>query len=286
MVTKNLYFQDTEVPLPPKEVLPTMHDLPDEEEGQAGMPDIFHVWQARLLDETFRPPNYEPEEIFTASDLNIYYNVHDFSQHKRPDWFAVVGLPKLGKKPEMRRSYVMWQEGLAPLIVVELLSPGTEKEDLGQRSRGANEPPTKWEVYEHWLRVPYYVVFSRYTDELRIFKLSGPYYREVQDHQGRLWVEGAELGLGLWQGCYLGEDRLWLRWYDREGNWISTPAEHAEQQRHLAEAERQRAEAERQRAEAERQRAEAERKEKEAAWQKVQQLEAKLRELGIDPDRM
>ena len=34
-------------------------------------------------------------------------------------------------------------------------------------------PPSKWEVYERWLRVPYYVTFSRYNDELRIFKLSG-----------------------------------------------------------------------------------------------------------------
>ena len=123
MVTKRLYSQYDEQPPSPKEVLPTMYDLPDEDEDQPGMPDIFHVWQARLLDETFRPPNYEPEEIFTASDLNIYYNVHDFSQCKRPDWFAVIGLPKLEKKPEMRLSYLIWQEGIAPLIVVELLSP-------------------------------------------------------------------------------------------------------------------------------------------------------------------
>jgi len=93
------------------------------------------------------------------------------------------------------------------------------------------------------------------NDELRIFKLSGPHYQEVTDHDGRFWVEGAELGLGLWRGSYLNEDRLWLRWYDREGNWILTPAEQ-------------------------------ERKEKEAALRKAEQLAAKLRELGIDPDRV
>ena len=32
----------------------------------------------------------------------------------------------------MRLSYVRWQERVDPLIVVELLSPGTEEEDLGQ----------------------------------------------------------------------------------------------------------------------------------------------------------
>ena len=54
MTTKTLYSQYDEQPPSPKEVLPTMYDLVDEEEGQCGLPDIFHLWQARLLDETFR----------------------------------------------------------------------------------------------------------------------------------------------------------------------------------------------------------------------------------------
>ena len=255
-------------PRSPKETLPTMYDLPDEEVGQSGMPDIFHVWQARLLDETFRPPNYELEEIFTASDLNVYYNVRDFSQNKRPDWFAVVGLPK-PEEFEIRLSYLIWQEGKTPLIIVELLSPSTMKEDLGRKLRDLNKPPTKWEVYEQWLRVPYYVTFSRYNDEMRIFTLEKTRYEEVKDHQGRFWIEDVELGLGLWRGDYLGGERLWLRWYDRNGNWIPTPAE-----------------LEKERAEQERERAERERMEKEAALRKAEQLEARLRELGIDPDQM
>jgi Uma2 family endonuclease len=280
-------------PLPPKETLPTMYDLPDEEVDQPGMPDIFHIWQPRLLDETFRPPNFEPEEVFTASDLNIYYDVHDFSRYKRPDWFAVVGLPKLGEKPEMRLSYVIWQEGISPLIVVELLSPGTQKSDLGETLRDPEGKPTKWDVYERWLRVPYYVTFSRYDDKLRIFELSRTRYKEVKKHQGRIWIEEIGLGLGLWHGRYQNEERLWLRWYDRDGNWIPASNERAEQEQQRAEQEQQRAEQERQRAEQERQhaeqerqRAEQERQEKEAALQRMQQLEAKLVELGIDPNQL
>ncbi len=283
MAINSLWVQYDEQPPSPKEVLPTMYDLPDEEVDQPGMPDIFHVWQPRLLDETFRPPNHEPEEIFTASDLNIYYNVHDFSQCKRPDWFAVVGLPKLAEKPEMRLSYVTWQEGTPPLIVVELLSPKTRKSDLGEALRDVKGTPTKWDVYERWLRVPYYVTFSRYNNEMRVFALSRTRYKEVKRHGGRIWIEEAELGLGLWQGSYLNEDRLWLRWYDREGNWILTPTE---QERQRAEQAQQRAEEEQQRAEQAQQRAEQEREEKEAALRKAQQFEAKLRELGIDPDQM
>jgi Uma2 family endonuclease len=208
-----------------------MCDLHDEEENQPGMLDIFHAWQARLLEETFRPHNYKPEEIFTAGDPHVYYNVHDFSQCKRPDWFMVVGMPKLESKPEMRLSHVIWQDGIVPLIVVKLLSPSAEKEDLGQKLRDAKSPPSKWEVYELWLRAPYYVTFSSYNDELRIFKLSEPHYQEVTDHHGRFCVDGAELRLGLWQGSYLNEDRLWLRCYDRAGNWTLTSDEIAEQER-------------------------------------------------------
>jgi len=37
---------------------------------------------------------------------------------------------------------VIWQEGVSPTIVVELLSPGTENQDLGQELRQPGEPPT------------------------------------------------------------------------------------------------------------------------------------------------
>jgi len=36
---------------------------------------------------------------------------------------------------DLRLSYVIWQEGVDPLVVVELLSPGTEEEDLGENVR-------------------------------------------------------------------------------------------------------------------------------------------------------
>ncbi len=276
-------------PVPPKQMLPTMYDLPDEEVDQPGMPDVFHIWQPRLLDETFRPPNYTPEEIFTATDMNLYYDVHDFSRYKRPDWFAVVGL----RSPEMRLSYVIWQEEVRPLIAVELLSPRTKREDLGELLRDVQGKPTKWEMYESFLQVPYYVTFDRRTDNLRIFKHQGEEYEEVTDHQGRLWMEEIELGLGLWRGSYLDKTRTWLRWYDRDGKWLLNKDELLEQEqqrvnqeRLRAEQERLRAEQERLRAEQERLRAEQERREKEASMQKAALLAAKLRDLGIDPDQL
>jgi Uma2 family endonuclease len=265
------------------------------------LPDEFHDWQAQLLSLTFCPPHYPLSQIFYASDLNLYYDVRHPLWHKRPDWFGVVGVPRLYNDVDMRLSYVVWQEGVNPFVVVELLSPGTEREDLGEQiipapdsepeqGRGngqesqpptEDKPPRKWQVYEQILQIPYYVVFSRYTDQLRVFKLNGAHYQELEVHDGRVWMSELDLGLGLWQGEFQGINRLWLRWYDAQGNWILTEAE---QQRQQAEQERQRAEQERQRAEQERQRAEQERQRAEATQARLDALMERLRESGIDPD--
>ncbi|MEL6166210.1 MAG: Uma2 family endonuclease, partial [Cyanobacteria bacterium J06628_3] len=146
----------TDPPPSPKEVLPTMYNLPSEDPEEPGLPDEFHDFQPQLLRETFQPPNYPLEETFIGTDLNLYYDARNHLWYKRPDWFAVLGASRLYQERDLRLSYVVWQEGIDPTVVVELLSPGTEKEDLGQTLREVNQPPTKWEVYERILRIPYY----------------------------------------------------------------------------------------------------------------------------------
>jgi Uma2 family endonuclease len=215
----------TDPPRSPKDVLPTMYDLPSENPEEPGLPDQFHIFQPRLLDETFRPPNYPPDQILVASDLNLYYDPRHTLWYKRPDWYAVVGVPRLYEQRDLRLSYVVWQEGINPFIVVELLSPGTEKEDLGQTLRDVNQPPTKWEVYEQILRIPYYAVFDRYNCEFKVFKLDGGRYAEVELSESRLWIPELQLGLGLWQGSYQDIEHLWLRWYDQSNTWILTSQE-------------------------------------------------------------
>jgi len=96
-----------------------MYDLPSEEEP--GLPDEFHLWQAELLSQTFRPPQFAAEQIFVASDLNLY--PLNTGWYKRPDWFAVVGVSRLYQGQDLRLSYVSWQEGVRPVVVIELLSP-------------------------------------------------------------------------------------------------------------------------------------------------------------------
>jgi len=286
----------TDPPRSPRETLPTMYDLKSEDPEEPGLPDEFHDLQAQFLSLTFRPPHYPASRVFSASDMNLYYDVRHAQWYKRPDWFGVVGVPRLYDEVDMRLSYVVWQEGVNPYVVVELLSPGTQKEDLGEFDQeklppesgepGGNgqaiepqtedKPPQKWEVYEQILRIPYYVVFSRYTNRLRAFKLEGGYYQELELQQPRVWIPELDLGLGLWQGAFQGIERLWLRWYDAQGNWIPTEAEQERVEKAQA---LQQAEQERQRSE----QAESRAQEAEA---RLESLIQRLRDSGIDPDTL
>jgi len=249
-----------------KAQLPTMYDLPSEDPEEPGLPDDFHYYQPQLLRETFCPPDYPLEQIYVATDLNLYYDLQHSTWYKRPDWFAVLGVPRFYEGRELRYSYVIWQEEVAPFLVVELLSEGTESEDLGQTVRDIKQPPTKWHVYEQILQIPYYIVFSRISNELRVFHWQAGRYQALPPYEGRVWLPEIQLGIGMWSGNYQGLERPWLRWYNAQHQWIPTPVER----------EQQRTQQERQRAEQEHQRAEQE-------YQRAEQLAAQLRALGIEP---
>ncbi|MBK7993833.1 MAG: Uma2 family endonuclease [Blastocatellia bacterium] len=231
-----------------KKNLPTMYDLPSEEVGESGLPDIFHIFQSQLLRETFQPPNYSSNEVFVATDLNLYFDVNHPSWYKRPDWFASVGIPNLYEDKDLRLSYVVWQEGVTPLVIVELLSPSTENEDLGKTTRikkssrkgKEEEIPPKWEVYESILKVPYYFTYDHLTKKILAFQLSSDgYISFLPNSQGFYYLPDVELYLGLWTGYYEKASTIWLRWFDRHFNLIPTPLERAQ-----AEKERERTEKE------------------------------------------
>jgi Uma2 family endonuclease len=231
-------------PRSPRETLPTMYDLPSEFPEEPGLPDEYHDLQPQLLSRTLTLANYSRENWFAASDLNVYYDVQHPLWHKRPDWFLAVGVPRLYDGEDLRRSYVVWQEGRAPEVVVEFLSPGTEAGDLGRFLEGDGgmeissasasalvgngrsqdlSPPEKFTVYERYLRVPYYVVYDRNSGILRFFQLLGDRYQEQpirQEGNPKIWLPGLAVGLGIWEGEFEGITRPWLRWCDQDGNWL------------------------------------------------------------------
>ncbi len=189
-------------------------------------------------------------------------------------------MPRLYQGRDMRLSYVMWQKEVSPLIVVELLSPGTEDEDLGRRRSAPGKPPTKWQVYEQILQVPYYVIFSRYTEELQVFRLVRNRYQMVALTQEPLQIPKIKLSLGLWRGSYLGRNQLWLRWMTESGDLIAPATDEATEAllseekadflRSLRAAEQEKAAAEQEKAEAQQQAAAAEREKAAAEREKAE----------------
>jgi len=228
-----------------------MYDLPSENPEEPGLPDEFHWLQAIILQLAFQPRNWNQNQIFSAADFNLYYDVRHPLWYKRPDWFCVVGVSRLYDGEDMRLSYVMWQEQVSPLVVVEFSSPGTEERDLSEAISTAGNPPTKWQVYEQIVRVAYYVIFSRYTNQMQAFRLVGDRYQPAELTQGRLLIDSIGLSLGLWRGSYQEIDRLWLRWMTLEGELIPLPTEEAIE-----------------------------------AKQRAERLAARLLELGFDPDEL
>jgi Uma2 family endonuclease len=241
--------------------LPTMYDLPSENPEEPGLPDEFHDLQPQLLSATLRLVDVKSDRIFTGTDLNLYYDTEHLNWYKRPDWFVALGVPRLYNEQDMRMSYVLWDEGVSPSVIVELLSEGTDKEDLGLTQSEAGHPPTKWEVYEQILQVPNYIVYDRYKDILRAYRLTDNRYQALQIEGEQIWIPELNLGLGLWQGDYQGITRKWLRWYGHDGDWIPTPEENLEK-------------------------AEAKVIQLQQTEAKAARLAQRLRELGIDPDEV
>lgn len=280
------FVPQSDPPKSPRETLPTMYDLPSEFPEEPGLPDEFHDLQPQLLSRTLHLQDCAAENRFTGSDLNLYYDALHPLWHKRPDWFLALNVPRLYGGTEARRSYVVWQESQAPSIVVEFLSPRPEREDLGRFYDSANQTvadrasdgetivenpttPGKLSVYERYLRVPHYIVYSRYTQRLRYFKLVGTRYQEqpVQAETPKIWLDDLAIGLGLWEGYFEGLPGPWLRWCNQSGHWLLTDTE---QERQAKEQERQAKEQAQQQAT--------------AAQARADRLTEQLRRLGIEPE--
>lgn len=269
--------------LPNEESLPTMYDLPSEDSEEPGLPDEFHYYQPQLLRETFQPTHYLPDRYLVGTDLNLYYDPTHTLWHKRPDWFAVLGIKRSIQQQDLRWSYVIWQEKIAPYLVIELLSPSTETEDLGRSLWDIDKPPNKWIVYERILKIPYYLVYSRYTNVLRAFGRVSSGYKELSLSNNRLWLPEANLGIGIWNGAIEGYIGNWLRFYNADEQWIPCQAElivkeveRAEQEAKRAKKASQRAKKAVKRAEQEAKRANFEASARQAAEAEIAQLKAML----------
>ncbi|MEA5476111.1 Uma2 family endonuclease [Pseudanabaena galeata UHCC 0370] len=218
-----------------------------------------------------------------GQDSGIYWRLMEPPEKgaEAPDWFYVPNVPPM-LDGEYRRSYVLWKEYVAPLIAIEFVSGnGAEERDTTPPSE--TEKAGKFWVYEQAIRIPFYVIFDGFRDNLEAYQLINGRYAKMQPNQRghySILPMGVELGMILENGV------SWLRWWDESGNLLLTGDERAiaEKQARLnaeAIADQQKAIAEQ--ATLAQQQAEA------IADQERQQKENLanyLRSIGVDPDTL
>lgn len=70
------------------------------------------------------------QEAYVSGNLLVYFEEGNPRKSVAPDCFVVWGVPS-----HFRRTYKIWEEGIAPQIVFEISSKKTQREDYGAKMR-------------------------------------------------------------------------------------------------------------------------------------------------------
>lgn len=261
---------------PRKRPYPTHLDLPHTDDQP--VENEYQPIQTWLLLDTLNSHLSEihPEKnYFLGADCGIYFKrtTPPLQGCLAPDFYYVPGVPKF-LDGDRRKSFVMWDEGAPPLLVIEYVSrAGSEERD--------DTPGTgKFWIYEQEIRAKYYLIWHPKREKLEAFVLADGRYMPMEANlDGRYSIPEMEAEFGIWEGEFDDGIDVWLRPWTPEGDLVLTSGESKEEAETRAESFKRRVNSERRRADAEKQRADNERVVKE-------KLAAKLRELGIDPDQV
>jgi Uma2 family endonuclease len=260
------------IPLPPtQDQLPADDGIPMETER--------HKLQMNLLVDTLQ--NWLGDRsVYVGGNMFVYFSPHQVKTHdfRGPDVFVALDVP-----PGERKSWVVWEEGKAPDIVIELLSESTSAADKHQKKQ----------IYQNQLRVPEYFWFDPFNaDDLAGFSLEKGVYQPLSpDSQARLISPSLEIALVRWTGDYQGVNATWLRWSTLEGEVLSTANElKVQAQQETKQAQQQAEQAQQQAAQAQQQAEQAQQQAEQAQQQAAQErdrserLAAQLRSIGIEPE--
>ncbi len=206
---------------------PSGADLPAED----GIP-LDSNWQRAQIDlliELISLYWSQRTDFYVGGNMFVYYSPNRLKNEdvRGPDFFVVKEVDKF----RVRRSWVVWEEqGRYPDIIIELVSPSTQKEDEGRKKL----------LYQSTFRTPEYFLYYPDRQQLVGWRLVGGIYQPLTaDERGWIWSEQLALWLGTWQGYSdNSEYNTWLRFYDSEGRLIPDGREWAEAEaRARAEAE-------------------------------------------------
>jgi Uma2 family endonuclease len=234
----------------PLDWLPTAEDLPDSDDTPVDneLQELIPTLLKLILGQIWA----DRQDWFCGIDMGLYFSPDE--PPVVPDAFLSLGVQRV-KSENLRLSYVLWEEqGIMPQLVLEVVS-----------KKYRAEYSTKKALYEQ-LGVLYYVIYNprrRRLPTLEVHKLIQGKYVPIIGNP--VWLPEIGLGIGKSRQVYQSITRDWLFWYDEAGSRYPTPQEEAQQQSEEAQQQKQRAD-----------RAEV----------RAQQLADRLRELGVDPDRL
>ncbi|MFM7408105.1 MAG: Uma2 family endonuclease [Cuspidothrix sp.] len=185
--------------------------------------------QSILLTDSIQPilKKIHPDgQYCIGQDSGIYWRITDPPERgtEAPDWFYVPNVPPT-LHGQMRRSYVLWQEFIAPSIVLEFVSGN------GAEERDKTPWNGKFWIYEQVIRTPFYGIYEVNKASIEVYELIGGQYQLLAaNERGHYPITPMGVELGLWQGEYQNAELPWLRWWDLHGNLLLTGEERAEQE--------------------------------------------------------
>ena len=230
-----------------------------------GRPMAENMWQAEAILNAAIDLRAALPGALVAADILLYPEEGNRSKSIAPDVLVALGLGM-----EERFSYRVWREGKPPDWVLEVASPSTAADDVGDKRRRYAEMG----VQEYWLFDPLGGLYPPGTPRLMGLELAGKAYKPITPRVagGLAAIRSDVLPLDvrrdgkLLRDVATGED---IAHHDEK-------AVRAEREAALRRAADTRAEREAQRAEEESARAEREAAERKAAQARVAELEAAL----------
>lgn len=212
-MTSTPIFSDIETTLPDHTQLP--------ESDGTFVKNLQEHPQSILLTDSIEPilQKIHPDgQYCIGQDSGIYWRMTEPPERgaEAPDWFYVPNVPPT-LNGLVRRSYVLWQEYVAPLIVLEFVSGN------GAEERDKTPITGKFWVYEQAIRVPFYGIYEVKKASVEMYQLlQGHYELLPANERGHYPLEAMGVELGIWQGRYQNLELPWLRWWDSQGNLLLT----------------------------------------------------------------
>ena len=182
--------------------------------------------QSILLTDSIQPvlqKLYPDSQYFIGQDLGIYWRITEPPEKgaEAPDWFYVPNVPP-SLNGKTRRSYVLWQEYISPLIVLEFVSGN------GSEERDKTPWKGKFWIYEQVIKPAFYGIYEVNKASIEVYELIGGKYQLLAaNERGHYLIKPMGIELGLWQGEYQNMELPWLRWWDLQGNLLLIGEERA-----------------------------------------------------------